>query len=154
VYHGIGRCVGCHGESGEGVATLGPSLRGTTPLTATTVAAIAQIITRGAPPTPQYRIAHPSYAGQLSADDVTHLAGYVYTLEHPREPPTDSALAPVPNAPAPNAPAPNATVPNATVPNATVPRAPVPNAATPSASTPPVRHPTVPAPPPSATRRP
>ncbi|AHG89906.1 hypothetical protein J421_2369 [Gemmatirosa kalamazoonensis] len=152
VYHGTGRCVGCHGPIGEGAPGLGPSLR-LIPgrLTDGSVAAIAQVITRGAPPSPSYRVAMPSYAGQLSAEDVRRLAAYVRTLSQPGTTP-DTAHAGVP---APKAPAPT-TVPRPTVPPPPDAAAGAVNADAPvagAAARAPVRRPTVP-PPPPAPRRP
>jgi len=145
LYHGIGRCVGCHGALGEGAPGLGPDLR-TSPgrLDDGTVPSIARLIAGGAPPAGGYRIAMPSYAGQLSADDVTRVAAYVHTLSHPGAT-ADSALVPT-----------AASAPIGTTPAPTVPRANEAGGAAVNADAPPrVRHPTVPAPPAApAPRRP
>jgi mono/diheme cytochrome c family protein len=83
VYHGAGRCVGCHGNVGEGASGLGPSLRDSVWRAADgSRASIERVIAGGAPAAGEFRIAMPSYVGQLSADDLAHLATYVYTLSH------------------------------------------------------------------------
>jgi mono/diheme cytochrome c family protein len=144
VYHGTGRCLGCHGATGEGAPGLGPSLRAAPGrLGDGSVASIARVVAGGAPPSEGYRIAMPSYAGQLSADDVARVAAYVFTLAHSGAT-ADTAAAPLPADPAAGAvnadaaPA-HPTVPPPTVPPPTVPRPTVPR-------------PTVP--PPPAARRP
>jgi len=145
IYHGIGRCVGCHGAAGEGAPGLGPDLRASPGrLDDGSVPSIARVIASGAAPAAGYRIAMPSYAGQLSTDDVTRLAAYVHTLSHPGAA-SDSTLAPTTaGVPMPSAPAP--TVP----PPSGAPAGPVT-----AGAAPPVRHPTVPPPPPApAPRRP
>jgi mono/diheme cytochrome c family protein len=156
VYHGVGKCVGCHGITGEGAPGLGPSLR-VSPgrLGDGSVGAVGQIVTRGAPPTADYRIAMPSYAGQLSADEVAYVAAYVYSLSHPALPADSAPLAG--SAPSPLPPAsPQPAVPRPTVPQAAAgaPNAGAPLGGATAPATPPVRHPTVPAPPASPPRRP
>jgi len=119
VYHGTGRCVGCHGATGEGAPGLGPSLRATPGrLGDGTVASIARVVAGGAPPAAGYRIAMPSYAGQLSADDVARVAAYVYTLAHSGAPAdsTGATAAPVPPDPAAGAVNADARVAHPTVP--------------------------------------
>jgi mono/diheme cytochrome c family protein len=119
VYHGTGRCVGCHGATGEGAPGLGPSLRAAPGrLGDGSVASIARVVAGGAPPSAGYRIAMPSYAGQLSADDVARVAAYVYTLAHPgaTADSTGASAAPVPPDPAAGAVNADAPVAHPTVP--------------------------------------
>jgi hypothetical protein len=68
------------------VAGLGPSLRDSVGrLQDGSVAGIARIVTAGASVAPgsRFPVAMPSYATQLSPDDVARVAGYVFALGHP-----------------------------------------------------------------------
>lgn len=92
LYRGQGRCLGCHGSSGEGVAGLGPGLREAVGrLAAASPDSIAQVVRWGAPPSARFRLAMPSYRDQLADEDVARVAAFVYTLSHPGSTRTDGA---------------------------------------------------------------
>jgi mono/diheme cytochrome c family protein len=129
-YRGAGRCAGCHGIQGEGVAGLGPSLRDDRWLHGGERAAIRRVVAEGAaPPLGGYAVAMPAYGEQLGAARIAQLAAYVWTLSNP------GAVAPTGPSSAPPLPPPaSATTPA----RPTVPAALAPDA--------PVRRPTVPTP--------
>ena len=116
LYRGAGRCAGCHGSAGEGVAGLGPSLADGAWLHGSSRAAIRRVTAEGAaPPLGGYAVAMPAYGAQLGPDQLTQLAAYVWALSHADAVGPDSA-APRPTVPvappeAPTAPASRPTVP-------------------------------------------
>jgi mono/diheme cytochrome c family protein len=139
LYHGAGRCVGCHGALGEGASTLGPSLRDSVWTSGDgSVAGIERVIANGAPAGGAFRIAMPAYASQLGMPDIARLAAYVYTLSHAGSVAVDTLPTPAvagnvdahPTVPAP-----------ATLPTGTTTSTPAP------AARPSVLRPTVPPPP-------
>jgi glucose/arabinose dehydrogenase/mono/diheme cytochrome c family protein len=81
-------CTGCHGESGEGTP-LGPDLMGKKWLWSDgSYGGIAKTITEGVSQPKQYRSAMPPMGGaQLTPDQVSALAAYVWSLSH-RAPPS------------------------------------------------------------------
>ena len=86
IYHGqVGgaACVGCHGATGMG-SPLGPSLTGKKWLWSDgSCAGIAKTITDGVMQPKQYRSPMPPMGGaQLTADQVSALAAYVWGLSH------------------------------------------------------------------------
>jgi glucose/arabinose dehydrogenase/mono/diheme cytochrome c family protein len=86
IYHGqVGGapCVGCHGQSGQG-SPLGPDLTGKKWLWSDgSYAGIAKTIREGVPQPKQYRSPMPPMGGaQLTADQVSALAAYVWALSH------------------------------------------------------------------------
>jgi glucose/arabinose dehydrogenase/mono/diheme cytochrome c family protein len=86
VYHGqVGgaACTGCHGASGGG-SPLGPDLTGKKWLWSDgSYAGIKKTITDGVPQPKQYRSPMPAMGGaQLTADQVSALAAYVWSLSH------------------------------------------------------------------------
>jgi len=90
IYHGqVGgaACVGCHGASGTG-SPLGPDLTGKKWLWSDgSYAGIAKTITDGVMQPKQYRSPMPPMGGaQLTADQVSALAAYVWSLSHQRTP--------------------------------------------------------------------
>ena len=90
IYHGqVGgaACVGCHGATGMG-SPLGPSLTGKKWLWSDgSYAGIAKTITDGVMQPKQYRSPMPPMGGaQLTADQVSALAAYVWSLSHQRTP--------------------------------------------------------------------
>ena len=116
LYRGAGRCAGCHGSAGEGVARLGPSLVDDSWLHGSSRAAIRRVVAEGAaPPLGGYAVAMPAYGAQLGLDQLTQLATYVWALSHPDAVRADSAAArptvPVVSPSAPATPPPRPTVP-------------------------------------------
>ena len=90
IYHGqVGgaACVGCHGASGTG-SPLGPDLTGKKWLWSDgSYAGIAKTITDGVMQPKQYRSPmQPMGGAQLTADQVSALAAYVWSLSHQRTP--------------------------------------------------------------------
>jgi glucose/arabinose dehydrogenase/mono/diheme cytochrome c family protein len=86
IYHGqVGgaACVGCHGATGMG-SPLGPSLTGKKWLWSDgSYAGIAKTITDGVAQPKQYRSPMPPMGGaQLTPDQVSALAAYVWGLSH------------------------------------------------------------------------
>jgi glucose/arabinose dehydrogenase/mono/diheme cytochrome c family protein len=86
IYHGqVGgaTCVGCHGAAGAGTA-LGPNLTDTQWLWSDgSYRAIAKTIAAGVPEPKQYRSPMPPMGGaQLTADQVSAVAAYVWALSH------------------------------------------------------------------------
>jgi mono/diheme cytochrome c family protein len=87
IYHGqVGgaTCTGCHGAGGKGTP-LGPDLTDSKWLWSDgSYAAIAKTITSGVPQPKEYRSPMPPMGGaQLTADQVSALAAYVWGLSHP-----------------------------------------------------------------------
>jgi glucose/arabinose dehydrogenase/mono/diheme cytochrome c family protein len=80
-------CTGCHGESGQGTP-LGPDLTGKKWLWSDgSYAGIAKTITEGVSQPKQYRSPMPAMGGaQLTPDQVSALAAYVWSMSH-RAPP-------------------------------------------------------------------
>jgi glucose/arabinose dehydrogenase/cytochrome c5 len=76
-------CTGCHGESGEGTP-LGPALTGKKWLWSDgSYAGIAKTITEGVSQPKQYRSPMPPMGGaQLTPDQVSALASYMWALSH------------------------------------------------------------------------
>jgi glucose/arabinose dehydrogenase len=76
-------CTGCHGESAQG-STLGPDLTGKKWLWSDgSFAGIAKTITDGVAQPKQYRSPMPPMGGaQLSADQVSAVAAYIWSLSH------------------------------------------------------------------------
>jgi mono/diheme cytochrome c family protein len=90
IYRGeVGRaaCTGCHGESGEGTP-LGPALTGKKWLWSDgSYAGIKKTIAEGVPQPRQYRSPMPPKGGaQLTPDQVSALAAYVWGLATGRSP--------------------------------------------------------------------
>jgi glucose/arabinose dehydrogenase/mono/diheme cytochrome c family protein len=86
IYHGqVGgaTCAGCHGAAGTGT-TLGPNLTDTEWLWSDgSYRAIAKTITTGVPEPKQYRSPMPPMGGaQLTPDQVSAVAAYVWALSH------------------------------------------------------------------------
>ncbi|HVH72611.1 MAG TPA: c-type cytochrome, partial [Candidatus Dormibacteraeota bacterium] len=86
VYHGqVGGapCAGCHGESGQGTP-LGPALTGKKWLWSDgSVDGIKKTITEGVSQPKQYRSPMPPMGGaQLTPEQVSALAAYVWSLSH------------------------------------------------------------------------
>jgi len=86
IYHGqVGgaTCTGCHGASGKG-SPLGPDLTGKKWLWSDgSYAGIAKTITDGVMQPKQYRSPMPPLGGaQLTADQISALAAYVWGLSH------------------------------------------------------------------------
>ena len=80
-------CTGCHGDSGQGTP-LGPSLRGKKWLWSDgSYAGIAKTITEGVSQPKQYRSPMPPMGGaQLTPDEVSAVAAYVWSLSHQASP--------------------------------------------------------------------
>jgi len=80
-------CTGCHGESGEGTP-LGPDLTGKKWLWSDgSYAGIAKTITEGVLQPKQYRAPMPPMGGsQLTPDQISALAAYVWGLSHRASP--------------------------------------------------------------------
>jgi glucose/arabinose dehydrogenase/mono/diheme cytochrome c family protein len=81
-------CTGCHGENSEGTP-LGPSLRGNKKWLWSdgSYAGIMKAITEGVPQPKQYRSPMPPMGGaQLTPDQVSALAAYVWSLSHSASP--------------------------------------------------------------------
>jgi glucose/arabinose dehydrogenase/cytochrome c5 len=76
-------CTGCHGESAQGTP-LGPDLTGKKWLWSDgSYAGIAKTITDGVPQPKQYRSPMPPMGGaQLTADQVSAVAAYIWSLGH------------------------------------------------------------------------
>jgi glucose/arabinose dehydrogenase/mono/diheme cytochrome c family protein len=86
IYHGqvgAATCTGCHGASATGTS-LGPDLTDTQWLWGDgSYAAIAKTITSGVPQPKQYRSPMPPLGGsQLSSDQVSAVAAYIWGLSH------------------------------------------------------------------------
>ena len=86
IYHGkVGgaACAGCHGENATG-SPLGPSLTSGKWLWSDgSFAGILKVITAGVPQPKQYRSPMPAMGGsQLTADQLSALAAYVWGLSH------------------------------------------------------------------------
>ena len=93
IYHGqVGgaTCVGCHGANGTGTV-LGPDLTDNQWMWSDgRYLAIAKMITAGVPQPKRYRSPMPPMGGaQLTADQVSAVAAYIWGLSH-RTPPTSS----------------------------------------------------------------
>jgi glucose/arabinose dehydrogenase/mono/diheme cytochrome c family protein len=87
IYHGeVGgaTCTGCHGANATGTP-LGPDLTGTKWLWGDgSYPAIAKIITAGVSQPKQYRAPMPPMGGaQLTPDQVSAVAAYIWALSHP-----------------------------------------------------------------------
>ena len=80
-------CTGCHGDSGQGTP-LGPDLKGNKWLWSDgSYAGIRKTIAEGVPQPKQYRSPMPSMGGaQLTPDQVSALAAYVWSLGHSGSP--------------------------------------------------------------------
>jgi glucose/arabinose dehydrogenase/mono/diheme cytochrome c family protein len=76
-------CTGCHGDTGQG-SPLGPDLTGKKWLWGDgSYAGIAKTITEGVSQPKQYRSPMPAMGGaQLTADQVSAVAAYVWSLSH------------------------------------------------------------------------
>ena len=86
IYHGQeggATCTGCHGANGTGT-TLGPDLADSKWLWSDgSYAAIAKTITSGVPQPKEYRSPMPPMGGaQLTPEQVSALAAYVWSLSH------------------------------------------------------------------------
>jgi glucose/arabinose dehydrogenase/mono/diheme cytochrome c family protein len=97
IFHGqVGgaACTGCHGADAKGTP-LGPDLTGSQRLWGDgSYASIAKAITTGVPQPKKYRSPMPPMGGaQLSSDQVSALAAYVWALSH-RSAATTSTAAP------------------------------------------------------------
>jgi glucose/arabinose dehydrogenase/mono/diheme cytochrome c family protein len=93
IYHGqVGgaACTGCHGADATGT-TLGPNLSDTQWLWGDgSFPAIAKIIAAGVPQPKQYRSPMPPMGGaQLSADQVSAVAAYIWALSHRPDRPSE-----------------------------------------------------------------
>jgi mono/diheme cytochrome c family protein len=80
-------CTGCHGDSGQGTP-LGPNLQGKKWLWSDgSYAGLQKTITDGVPQPKQYRSPMPPMGGaQLTPDQVSALAAYVWSISHPASP--------------------------------------------------------------------
>lgn len=80
-------CAGCHGESGQG-SPLGPALTGKKWLWSDgSFAGIKKTINDGVPQPKQYRSPMPPKGGaQLTSDQVSAVAAYVWSLSHQARP--------------------------------------------------------------------
>jgi len=87
-------CTGCHGADAKGTP-LGPDLTGTQWLWGDgSLASIAKTITNGVPQPKKYRSPMPPMGGaQLTSDQVSALAAYIWALSH-RSAATSSTAAP------------------------------------------------------------
>ena len=109
VYRGAGRCLSCHGATGEGVAGLGPNLRDDQWLLGDgSVQAIARTVRDGVSPPRNFPGAMPAYAGQLPDESIARVAAYVFAISHAGAvqrdslaPRPDSARVPQPTVPPP-----------------------------------------------------
>ena len=85
VFHGQqggATCVGCHGSDAKGTP-LGPDLTSGKRLWGDgSLQSLTQIITNGVPNPKEYRAAMPPVGGQLSPDEISAVAAYVWTLSH------------------------------------------------------------------------
>jgi mono/diheme cytochrome c family protein len=91
IYHGqVGgaSCTGCHGANGAG-SPLGPSLTSQKRLWSDgSFAGILKVITSGVPQPKRYRSPMPPMGGaQLTGDQASALAAYVWSLSHQPNPP-------------------------------------------------------------------
>jgi mono/diheme cytochrome c family protein len=77
-------CTGCHGDSGEGTP-LGPALTAKKLLWSDgSLAGITKTITEGVPQPKEYRSPMPPMGGaQLTPEQVSAVAAYVWGLSHP-----------------------------------------------------------------------
>jgi mono/diheme cytochrome c family protein len=95
VYRGAGRCLSCHGATGEGVAGLGPNLRDDQWLLGDgSVQAIARTVRDGVSPPRNFPGAMPAYAGQLPDESIARVAAYVFAISHAGAVQRDSLAAP------------------------------------------------------------
>jgi mono/diheme cytochrome c family protein len=95
VYRGAGRCLSCHGATGEGVAGLGPNLRDDQWLLGDgSVQAIARTVRDGVSPPRNFPGAMPAYAGQLPDEPIARVAAYVFAISHAGAVQHDSLAAP------------------------------------------------------------
>ena len=80
---GAAGCTGCHGENAHGT-TLGPDLTGKKWLWSDgSYVGIAKTITDGVPQPKQYRSPMPPLGGaQLTADQVSAIAAYIWSISH------------------------------------------------------------------------
>ena len=84
VFRGEGRCMSCHGTTGEGVAQLGPNLRDARWITGDgSLAAIERTVREGSLPPKEFPIAMPAYDRQLPAEAIARVAAYVFAISHP-----------------------------------------------------------------------
>jgi mono/diheme cytochrome c family protein len=86
IFHGqvgAATCTGCHGADAKGTP-LGPDLTGTEWLWGDgSYASIAKTITTGVPQPKKYRSPMPPMGGaQLTSDQVSALAAYIWALSH------------------------------------------------------------------------
>jgi mono/diheme cytochrome c family protein len=86
IFHGQvagAACAGCHGSSGQG-SPVGPNLTGKSWIWSDgSYDAIKKTITEGVPEPKQYRSAMPPMGGtQLTADQISAVAAYVWSLSH------------------------------------------------------------------------
>jgi glucose/arabinose dehydrogenase/mono/diheme cytochrome c family protein len=86
IFHGLvagAACAGCHGSSGQG-SPVGPNLTGKDWLWSDgSYDGIKKTITDGVPEPKQYRSAMPPMGGtQLTADQISAVAAYVWSLSH------------------------------------------------------------------------
>ena len=96
IYHGeIGGapCTGCHGADAQGTP-LGPNLTGSQWLWGDgSYAAIDKIITDGVPQPKQYRSPMPPMGGaQLTPEQLSALAAYIWGLSHRTAAPSGTAV--------------------------------------------------------------
>jgi mono/diheme cytochrome c family protein len=96
IFRGEGRCLSCHGATGEGVAQLGPNLRDARWITGDgSRAAIERTVREGSLPPKEFPIAMPAYDRQLPAEGIARVAAYVFAISHPGAVRADSvAIAP------------------------------------------------------------
>jgi glucose/arabinose dehydrogenase/mono/diheme cytochrome c family protein len=90
IYHGQvggGTCTGCHGDSGQGTP-LGPALTGKKWLWSDgSYAGIKKTIVEGVSQPKEYRSPMPPMGGaQLTPDQASAVAAYVWSLSHPASP--------------------------------------------------------------------
>jgi glucose/arabinose dehydrogenase/mono/diheme cytochrome c family protein len=87
-------CTGCHGDRGQG-SPLGPDLTGKKWLWSDgSYAGIKKTITEGVSQPKNYRSPMPAMGGaQLTADQVSALAAYVWSISHQTTPPSDTHAA-------------------------------------------------------------
>ncbi len=105
IYHGqVGgaTCTGCHGANAKGTP-LGPDLTAAQWLWGDgSYAAIAKIITTGVPQPKQYRSPMPPMGGaELSSDQVSALAAYIWGLSHRSAATSSTSTAPTTSATVP-----------------------------------------------------
>ena len=84
IYHGQAPCAGCHGATGEGTP-LGPALTGKEWLWSDgSYAGIKKTVTEGVSQPKKYRSPMPPMGGaQLTPDQASAVAAYVWSLSHP-----------------------------------------------------------------------